>query len=239
MDSGASQSFTLTVNAAPGITSSSAVTFTKGQSGSITITTTGFPTAALSEIGTLPAGLTFSDNGDGTATLGGTPAASGSFAVTITATNGVGSDATQTFTVNVNEAPAITSATSTTFTARQANSFNITTTGFPAAAFSVVGLLPPGITLTDHGDGTATLGGTLPLLTGTYTVHLSASNGIGSDATQVFTINVIAPPQFTSSPNATFTTEITGTFKIQTSPGLPSTTSLQETGALPTGVTFH
>ena len=59
--------------------------------GTFTVTTTGFPTAALSETGALPTGVTFVDNGDGTATLAGTPAAGtgGTYVLTITAANGV------------------------------------------------------------------------------------------------------------------------------------------------------
>ena len=41
--------------------------------------------------------------------------------------NGVSPDATQTFTLTVNEAPAITSANSTTFTVGTAGSFTVTT----------------------------------------------------------------------------------------------------------------
>ena len=37
------------------------------------MTTTGFPISALTETGALPTGVTFVDNGDGTATLAGTP----------------------------------------------------------------------------------------------------------------------------------------------------------------------
>ena len=68
--------------------------------------------------------MTFVDNGDGTATLAGTPAAgtSGTYTLTITANNGVTPDATQTFTLTVNAAPAITSAASTTFTEGTAGS---------------------------------------------------------------------------------------------------------------------
>ena len=40
-----------------------------------TVTTAGTPTPAITVTGTLPAGVTFVDNGDGTATLAGTPAA--------------------------------------------------------------------------------------------------------------------------------------------------------------------
>ena len=71
------------------------------------MTTTGFPTPALSETGALPTGVTFVDNGDGTATLAGTPAAGtgGTYPLTITATNGVSPDATQTFTLTVAPRP--------------------------------------------------------------------------------------------------------------------------------------
>ncbi len=116
----ATQSFTLTVApaAAPAITSADTTTFTTGTAGTFTVTTTGVPTSALTETGALPTGVTFVDNGDGTATLAGTPAAGsgGTYALTITAANGVTPNATQSFTLTVDQAPAITSADNTTFT---------------------------------------------------------------------------------------------------------------------------
>ena len=126
------------------------------------MTTTGFPIPALSETGALPTGVTFVDNGDGTATLAGTPAAGtgGTYALTITAANGVLPDATQTFTLTVDQAPAITSADSTTFTTGTSGTFTVTTTGFPTPALSETGALPTGVTFVDNGDGTATLAGT-------------------------------------------------------------------------------
>ncbi len=68
--------------------------------------------------GSLPTGVTFTDNGDGTATLAGTPSAGtrGSYAITLKASNGVSPNATQSFTLTVDAAPAITSADATTFT---------------------------------------------------------------------------------------------------------------------------
>ena len=50
--------------------------------------------------------MTFVDNGNGTGTLGGTPAAGtgGTYAMTFTATNSGGS-AVQSFTLTVNETP--------------------------------------------------------------------------------------------------------------------------------------
>ena len=72
---------TLEVDEPPQITSADHATFTAGAAGSFTVTTTGQPTASLIETGSLPPGMTFTDNGDGTATLGGTPTAGGSFTI--------------------------------------------------------------------------------------------------------------------------------------------------------------
>ena len=82
--------------------------------------------------------MTFTDNGDGTATLAGTPAASsrGSYPITINATNGVSPDASQTFTLTVNAAPAITSDSTTTFTEGSAGTFTVVSNGAPTAALS-------------------------------------------------------------------------------------------------------
>jgi len=69
------------------------------------------PNAALTELGALPPGVTFTDNGDGTATIAGSPATSsgGLYQLAITAANGVGADAHQSFALTVNEPPQITS----------------------------------------------------------------------------------------------------------------------------------
>jgi hypothetical protein len=95
---------------APAITSPSSTTFTAGTAGSFTVEATGTPpgpTLTLSDGGaSLPTGVSFVDNGDGTATLSGTPAAgsAGSYPFTITAANGVDPDATQSFTLTVEPA---------------------------------------------------------------------------------------------------------------------------------------
>jgi hypothetical protein len=71
---------------------------------SFTVTATGSPTPSLLVSGSLPAGIAFSDNGNGTGTLGGTPGArtQGSYPLTITAHNSVGADSVQNFTLTVN-----------------------------------------------------------------------------------------------------------------------------------------
>ena len=106
-------------------------------------------------------------------------------------------------------APAITSAAGVTFTAGQAGSFTVTTTGFPSVSISAGGgVLPPGVSFTDNGDGTATLSGTPAAGTGgSYKLTLTASNGVPPAATQAFTLTVIGPPASTGPP------AITGTLK--------------------------
>jgi hypothetical protein len=104
---GTSNAQTFIINSsgqAPTITSASSTTFTVGTAGSFTVTTTGSPTPSLTETGALPSPVTFKDNGNGTATLGGTPAAgtAGSYPITIKASNGVGTAASQSFTLTVN-----------------------------------------------------------------------------------------------------------------------------------------
>ena len=133
MSPNATQSFTLTVDPAPAITSGNSTTFTEGSAGTFTVTTSGNPTAALTETGPLPSGVSFIDNGDGTATLAGTPAVGtrGSYPITITANNGMSPNGTQSFTLTVDAAPAITSSNNTTFTVGSSGTFTVTTTGNP------------------------------------------------------------------------------------------------------------
>jgi hypothetical protein len=235
----AAQTFTLTVGQAPAITSGASKTFTAGTAGSFTVTTSGFPKPTLSETGTLPSGVTFVDNGDGTATLSGTAAAATgkTYAITITASNGIGSNATQSFTLTVDEAPAITSANSTSFSLGGAGTFQVTTSGFPAPALSESGALPNGVTFVDNGNGTGTLSGTPAAGTnGTYGITFTANNGVGSNASQSFTLTVNTAPVFTSAANTTFTVGSGGSFSV-TATGTP-TPSISESGTLPSGVTF-
>ncbi len=94
-------SATIDVDEPPSITSASSTTFTEGSAGSFAVNTTGFPTPAISESGALPNGVTFTDNGNGTATLAGTATAYGTYPITITANNGISPPAQQSFTLTV------------------------------------------------------------------------------------------------------------------------------------------
>ena len=182
--------------AAPAITSANATTFTVGGSGSFTVTATGAPTPSLAEAGTLPTGVTFKDNQNGTASLSGTPASGtgGIYSLTFVASNRVGTAATQGFTLAVgpvNQAPAITSANTITFTMGGSGSFTVTATGAPAPSLTETGTPPNGVTFRDNGNGTASLSGTpAPRTSGTYSLTFIASNGVGKAATQSFTLTV-------------------------------------------------
>jgi hypothetical protein len=179
----------------PTITSANSTTFIEGTSGSFTVISTGNPTPALSETGALPSGVTFVDNGDGTATLSGTPASgsAGVYPITITASNGVPPDATQSFSLIVDAAPAFTSANSTTFMTCSAGSFAVTTTSYPVDSLTESGALPPGVTFFDNSNGTATLSGTASV-SGSYPITITASNGVPPDAVQNFTLTVNGGP---------------------------------------------
>jgi hypothetical protein len=70
----------------PSITSASSTTFTVDEEGTFTVTTEDFgSTPSLSIEGDLPAGVTFTDNGDGTATIEGTPTDIDDYVFTIVA----------------------------------------------------------------------------------------------------------------------------------------------------------
>jgi hypothetical protein len=229
----------LPVSRACQITTADSATFDVGQAGTFTVTTTGHPTCKLPPPLTLPSGVTFTDNGDGTATLAGTPAANtgGTYQFTINATNDVIPDATQNFTLTVNQAPGITSPAGTTFTAGQDGTFTVTTSGVPNSALSETGALPPGVTFTDNGDGTAALAGTPAANTGgTYPFTITATNGVDPAATQPFVLTVNQACQITSADHATFHVGQAGAFAVATT-GVPNC-GLLESGNLPSGVTF-
>jgi autotransporter-associated beta strand protein len=226
----------------PQILSAASTTFTVGTAGDFTAAAIGLPLPSLSETGALPSGVTFVDNGDGSASLAGkaAPGSGGTYHLNITASNGQVPSATQNFTLTVNEAPAITSAAATSFVVGIAKSFVITTTGFPTSTLSYSGALPSGLTFVDHGDGTASLIGSPAAGTsGDYHLTITAANGVGGGTSQDFGLTVTPALQsltITSATSTTFAAGTAGTFLV-TAIG-PSTPALSESGPLPPGVTF-
>lgn len=110
-------------------------------------------------------------------------------------------------------APMLTSATSTTFVTNTADSFQVTATGNPAAAFSDVpfggckpSILPPGVTF----SATGLLSGS-PAATavGTYTVCVNATNGVAPNAVATFTLTIVAGALAITSPAVTGAASLT------------------------------
>jgi hypothetical protein len=241
----ATQSLTLTIAVAPvapQITSIGSDTVPGGSPFSYAVTAAGTPTPALglSSQTSLPAGVTFTDNLDGTATLAGASSvAPGVYTSTLQAANGVSPDATQAFTLTVapQGAPSITSSAGTTVTAGTAMApFTITTSGFPAPALTRKGPLPAGVTFTDNHNGTATISGNPKAgAGGIYVLTITATDGQGT-AAQTFSLVVNQAPTVTSHASTTFTTGVSGTFTVTTD-GYPAP-ALTYSGALPPGSTF-
>ena len=231
------QPFTLTVDQAPAITSAASTTFTVGALGTYSVVATGNPTPTFSLTGTVPAWLSI---GSTTGILTGTPPNLGTgpytFNFTVDASNGISPDFMQPFTLTVDQAPAITSAASTTFTVGALGTYTVVATGTPAPTFSLSGTVPSWLSI---GSTTGILTGTPPNLgVGPYTFNFTvdASNGVTPEFMQPFTLTVDQTPAITSAANTTFVTGTNGAFTVIAT-GNPIS-SLSESGSLPNDVTF-
>jgi hypothetical protein len=150
----------------------------------------------------LPAGTGVVINSS-TAVISGTPtdadAQASPITVTVSATDG-GTAASQQFALTIsdlNSAPAFTSTAVTAATQDVAYSYDITTSDADSGDTHTItsNALPAWLTLTDNGDGTATLSGTptsADLAGGTFDVVLTVTDsGAGNlTGTQSFTINL-------------------------------------------------
>lgn len=243
----AQQALTLTVEEQPAFTGADSATLRAGDAATITITTAaGFPVArTLSLVGTLPSGMTFTDLGDGTATIAGTPAvaSAGRFDLEITVDNGVGTPQVLEFALRVNTPATFTTAATATFVAGEADSFAVgTAAGFPVQrTITATGALPDGVTLVDKGDGTAEIGGTPATGEGgSYPLTIAAQTVGGTTAasTQSFTLVVVETATISSADRVTFLRDALSGFTVTTAHGFPGIPSLSATGSLPDGVTF-
>lgn len=237
----ASAAAQLTVVTPPQLTSPTSAAFEVGVAGSLTVTATGVPTPAITA-GVLPAGLGFVDNGDGTATISGTPepGTGGSHSVALGADNGFGTPAAMPLGVVIAEKPTITSADAATIAVGDAAAFTVTSgPGFPGAvALTRSGALPAGVTFTDNGDGTATIGGTAAAGSGgAYPLTLTAANDSGS-TTQAFALTVTEKPAIDSANSTEFRRGVAGSFTVTADGGYPQTPTLALAGALPSGLAF-
>ena len=166
-----------------------------------TCTTTGAPKIAAAG---LPKGLTLVNNGNGTASISGTPKVRdlSSYSGTITATVKHQTPATQSFTITVDQAALFHSKSKALVYTGQSNTspFEVVTEdGYPTPTLTASGL-PSGLTLQDNGNGTGDLVGTPGATSGgTYTVTVSATNVVGA-VQQTFTLTDYQAPTLSNIP---------------------------------------
>jgi hypothetical protein len=169
------QAFTVIVGTMLQITSPAVANFTYGLPGSFTVTASGpAPIQYTYDPRILPAGLTFQDNGDGTATISGTPLdgsppppctpiAGGPCGVTASDSVTSAFQALQ-ITLRYPPRPVVTSANAVTFVAGRPNSFLITASGATSPLDITMPCgAPSWLNLQDNHDGTAVLSGTPPI----------------------------------------------------------------------------
>jgi hypothetical protein len=233
--------FTLTVDEAPGIDGPASATFQVGtNSDSGEFTATGFPVPTFTVLG-LPSGLSITSTGSGTARITGTAAngTGGEYDVAVTAANGVGTGASMDVHVIVNEAPELSGAPSVRFVNGRPGLTVYSADGYPGAALTYTGTLPPGVTFVDNGNGTATLSGTAPLsAVGTYDIIVTASNGVDPDAVLDVTLEI--------APQVTITTTSLGDGSVGSAygatvaavGGVPPYTFTLDSGSLPAGLSL-
>lgn len=240
------QDFSLTIAGTPAaFTSASSATATVGEPFSFAVTATGVPTPVLfATSGTLPPGITFTDDGGGDGTLSGTPTTSGFYTIVLNAHNGVGTDAVQDFSLAISgtgtgtapsftaDSPPSTTGVGTTY------SYTFEATGNPAPTFSVQsGTLPPGLSLDPTSGvltGTATTAGS-------YSFVVSASNGVGVPAASpTLTITVLGSADVaTGLSGPAYTTVGSMSYDLTVRNYGPSTAlGLTATFSLPSGTTF-
>lgn len=212
---------------APVITSATTASGNGGQAFSYQITANNLP-SSFGVTGTLPNGVSLNTS---TGVISGTPTQTGSFPVTLHATNSAGTG-NQALTITINTVtPFITSSTTASGTGGQAFSYQITANNLPAS-FGVTGTLPAGLGLN---TATGVISGT-PTELGSFPVTIHATNAAGT-GNQALTITVAAvAPVITSGTTAGGTGGQPFSYQI-TANNLPS--SYGVTGALPAGVSIN
>ena len=137
---------------------------------------------------TLPAGLTFTDSGDKTASITGTPAETFKDKISVTAMTSDGVTTTKIFTLNVKEIkPTIVTKALNSGMINESYENGIEVTGTQNGLSVTVTGLPDGLTF----DGEKISG--TPKQSGKFTVKIVAKNNIGT-ATKSLKLNIYAPP---------------------------------------------
>ncbi len=222
-------------------TSADHVTFTAGQLNTFHVTVTGNPTPALSEDGVLPSGITFTDNGDGTGTLSGTPAAGtvGTYPIVFHAEKNKPHQTDQNFTLTVVcSAITVTNPVVNTGTINTPFSQTFTQSGGAAPiTWSKTGALPAGLTFN---TSTGVLSGT-PTQGGTFPITVTATDASGCTGTgPTYTLTILCNSITVTNPGTTSgTVNVAFSQTFTQSGGVGTTTFSLASGTLPAGLTLN
>ena len=238
--------FTLDVSPHLGITSPATLGGTAGFPVNFLVETTGFPTPKISiDPGVLVDGLTFNDNGNGTASITGTVAGAinhkclvhNGGTCGIRASNSQGT-VVQGLTIDLKSAPiaSLNPPASATFITNAPSSVTLTSSGAATHVTWQLGKAPTWLQLANNSDGTGRLHGTPPVnTTGTFPAEV-APIAFGSGPFIFFTnysINVLNVPVFLTGDVVAFTAGSEGAFTARVNQG-----SIGLVGTLPTGINF-
>ena len=207
------QNFTLSISAAPDITTTAITTHELGGTYTYDVDATGHPSISYDFVGIPPAGMTIVTS---TGEISWTPAITGFFDITVIAQNIAGQDQ-QSYTLVVGNKPVVTSTPILEVITEDAYTYDVDATGYPTVTFALNGTPPSGMTIDpDTGVISWPTAGSID----TYSIEVAVSNAIGTtlhnfdlDVTPVPiapTITSVAPTDATINVTYSYDVEVTG-----------------------------
>ncbi|DAC72618.1 MAG TPA: hypothetical protein DSN98_04350 [Thermoplasmata archaeon] len=231
----AAKAYTIIINLAPAITTTSLPNGQVNIAYSQTLGVTGgtIPFTWSVSTGSLPTGLSLAPS---TGIISGTPTTAGTFSFTVMVSDSVGGFATQPLLILVIAAPTITTASLPNGQVNIAYSQTLTGNGgtLPYTWSVSVGSLPSGLTLA---PSTGVLSGT-PTTAGTFSFTIQLSDSIGGITTKPFSIIINAIPSITTTSLGPGDVGIAYQQTVGVIGGTAPYTWSISTGTLPAGLTL-